>query len=110
MIWVLLLLVAWDGPPGPNAEWYGSLQNHGQSCCSIGDCREVDVANIRVENGHYQVFVTNPPWDSVVKTAPHWVDVPDAAILHRPDNPTGKYVICFTPAMGVLCAVPPEGT
>ena len=35
--------------------------------------------------------------------------VPPEKILERPDNPTGRAVVCFTPEAGVMCFIlPPQ--
>lgn len=31
--------------------------------------------------------------------------VPADKILHRYDNPTGRAVVCWTPALGIMCFV-----
>lgn len=34
-----------------------------------------------------------------------WLIVPAEKILNRSDNPTGRAVVCWTPASGILCFV-----
>jgi hypothetical protein len=95
-------------PPGADPElspWFRSLRqpNTEQSCCDRADCRTV---RYRVVDGHFQAFIggefarwQNPPYA--------WVDVPEASVLHRHDNPTGEGVACWA-GMKIICFV--EGT
>ena len=87
--------------------WFKSLRRPGtdQPCCSVADCRRV---LYRVHDDHFQVFIgrdfprwTNPPFD--------WVDVPEANVLRRQDNPTGEGVACWFGG-SVLCFIPAAGT
>jgi hypothetical protein len=84
-------------PPNPDpalAPWFESLRqpDSGASCCSTSDCRPVD---FRTSGDHYEVFLQN-----------RWMEVPQHAILHRLDNPTGRAVVCWTPVVGIMCFVP----
>ena len=69
------------------APWYQSLKqpNTGVSCCSIADCRDGD---------HYEVFINN-----------RWTVVPQDKILQHIANPVGRAVVCWTPALGIMCFV-----
>ena len=87
------------------APWFKSLRQPqtNLSCCDRSDCRMV---RYRIMNGHFQAFIgqefarwQNPPND--------WVDVPEASVLHRHDNPTGEGVACWAGAK-IICFV--EGT
>jgi hypothetical protein len=75
------------------------------SCCSIADCRPVQY---RTFGDHFQAFIGNefPRWSN----APHdWVDVPNANVLHRTDNPTGEGIACWFRGQ-VVCFVEGNGT
>lgn len=84
--------------PPPDADpalapWFRSLQQPrtGISCCSVVDCRRVDS---RLAGDHYEVLI-----DGV------WKPVPPETVLDRSDNPTGRAVVCYTPARGVMCFI-----
>ena len=104
----LLLFVAWialakppPGPPGPNSAWYHSLLQPatGISCCSEADWRPVDW---RIVGDHYEVFLTP---DKFAVMEPHWEKVPNDAVLHRNDNPTGRGVACYAIGLGLMCFI-----
>lgn len=78
-----LVLVAWDGPPGPNSGWYKELKvpGTGGSCCGEADCRHFPV---RINDGHYEVLYRDS-----------WLVVPNEAIVKMANNPTGDYVACI---------------
>ena len=80
------------------APWFRSLQqpNTGVSCCSIADCRAVEY---RINGDHYEAFVDEK-----------WRAVPPEKILQHIDNPVGRAVVCYTPALGILCFVRPTET
>ena len=83
-------------PPGADpalSPWFEDLRQPGtgRSCCSIADCRPVDV---RIVEDHYEAYVHN-----------RWMSVPPDKIVHRSDNPTGRAVICWTPTLGIMCFV-----
>jgi len=96
--------------PPPNADpelapWFRSLHQPGSglSCCDAADCR---VVKYRIADGHFQAFIgnefarwQNPPYA--------WVDVPDSAVLHQHDNPTGEGVACWS-GRSIICFI--EGT
>jgi len=80
------------------APWFQGLQapDTGRSCCSIADCRPTES---RTRGGHYEVLIEDK-----------WLAVPSQRILNRSDNPTGRAVVCWTPALGIICFVHgPEG-
>jgi hypothetical protein len=99
-VMVLSLIVlgsVWSAPP-QNADptlapWFNSLRQPGTgvSCCSIADCRPVDY---RGGPGGYEVWIDNS-----------WHPVPADKVLDGKDNPIGRAVVCYTPALGVLCFV-----
>jgi hypothetical protein len=75
------------------SDWFNSLRQPGTgvSCCSISDCRPVDY---QTNQDHYEVWI-----------ADQWRPVPNDKVLQRYDNPTGRAVVCWTPALGVMCFV-----
>jgi hypothetical protein len=79
------------------APWFEDLRQPGtgHSCCSIADCRTVDA---RVVQDHYEAFIDD-----------RWMVVPPDKILRRYDNPTGRAVVCWTPALGIMCFVQGPG-
>lgn len=84
--------------PPPNADpalhtWYDGLRvpHSRMSCCSVSDCRTVEY---RTRGDHYEAFVEG-----------RWISIPPDKILQRTDNPTGHAVLCWTPALGVMCFV-----
>ena len=89
--------------PPPDADpalapWFRGLQapDTGRSCCSIADCRPTEV---RTKGNNYEVLIEG-----------QWLIVPPEKILSRSDNPTGRAIVCWTPALGIVCFVHgPEG-
>ena len=89
--------------PPPDADpalapWFRGLQapDTGRSCCSVADCRPMEV---RTRGDHYEVLIEG-----------QWLVVPPEKVLNRSDNPTGRAVVCWTPAFGIMCFVHgPEG-
>jgi hypothetical protein len=84
--------------------WYRSLRQPGTGaeCCGLADCRVVE---FRRTGDVYEVFV-DERWRL---SKPYWARVPPEKILERPDNPTGRAVVCFTPEAGVMCFIlPPQ--
>lgn len=75
------------------APWFNSLRMPGSgiSCCSIADCRRTDA---RWQDDHYEVLIEGA-----------WRAVPPAAVVERADNPTGRAVVCYTPARGIMCFI-----
>lgn len=66
------------------------------SCCDDTDCRFTEA---RVgANG----------WRARTQ-AGDWVDIPESKILRGKATPTGEPILCWLPATGVLCFVPPIG-
>jgi len=87
----------WTAPPehaDPTlAPWFNSLRQPGTgvSCCSIADCRPVDY---RGGPAGYEVWIENA-----------WHKVPADKVLDGKDNPVGRAVVCYTPALGIMCFV-----
>ncbi|HEY1505206.1 MAG TPA: hypothetical protein VGF92_12950 [Stellaceae bacterium] len=81
-----------DGDPAL-APWYQGLKqpNTGVSCCSIADCRAADYRTI---GDQYEVFINN-----------RWTVVPQDKVLQHISNPVGRAVVCWTPALGIMCFV-----
>lgn len=75
------------------APWFQALRqpDTGISCCSIADCRQTDY---RTSGDHYEALIQD-----------RWVSVPPEKVLSRTDNPTGRAVVCWTPATGIMCFV-----
>jgi hypothetical protein len=75
------------------APWFQSLRQPGSgvSCCSLADCRTTDY---RTDGNHYEALIDG-----------RWLVVPQDKILKRVDNPTGRAVVCYTPALGIMCFV-----
>jgi hypothetical protein len=75
------------------APWFQSLRQPGTgtSCCSVADCRTTDY---RIEGDNYEALING-----------NWLVVPAEKILQRADNPTGRAVVCWTPALGIMCFV-----
>lgn len=102
---VMLTQVSWAvaaPPPGADmtlAPWFESLRQPGTgfACCSVSDCRGTEY---RIVDGHYEAQLPSGAW----------IAVPDATVLHRHDNPTGRAVLCYLPYRGVICFVPGSGT
>lgn len=94
---IVAALIARAAPPPDTdpafADWYRSLQQPttGVSCCSIADCRATDY---RTDGNHYEVLINNK-----------WTVVPQDKILQHIDNPVGRAVVCWTPALGIMCFV-----
>jgi hypothetical protein len=83
------------------APWFRSLQQEdsGGSCCNEQDCHTVDLGrDLRIEDGKYLIRDEEGGW----------LPVPPMQILHRYDNPTGKYVACIYQHR-VLCFVQAAG-
>jgi hypothetical protein len=96
-VFVSLATAAFGHPP-PNADpalapWFHSLMQPGTgiSCCSEADCRRTD---FRINGDHYEAIIQGV-----------WQRVPDSSVLRRSDNPTGSAVVCWTPALGIMCFV-----
>ena len=101
------------GHDGVNDDWYESLEvpgHDGWSCCNKHDCAPVK-ARIRGD-GQWEAWIDKDTFPDPVEyefgqgNAPNaWVVVPDEAILHGKDNPTGEPVACFYMRM-IRCFVP----
>jgi hypothetical protein len=96
-----------EGADTSLAPWFRSLRQPrtNQSCCDMADCRRVQY---RTLGDHFQAFIGDefPRWTN----APHaWVDVPNANVLHRMDNPTGEGIACWFQGQ-VLCFIEGNGT
>ncbi len=83
-------------PPNPDpalAPWFQSLvqPGTGMSCCSVADCRPTD---FRIAGDHYEAMVHGT-----------WQAIPADKVLKRADNPTGRAVVCWSPALGIMCFV-----
>lgn len=97
-------------PPGsdPNsdiAHWYQGLKtpsNPDFSCCGQDtDCRPTDY---RTSHGPREVFISKKTFGP---SAPDdWVVVPETAILHHHDNPTGEAIVCWF-LNHIICYIPP---
>ena len=87
-------------PPNPDPRlraWFESLidQESMLPCCGEADCRAVEA---RVAVDHHEAFVRGA-----------WLRIPVEKVVHRTDNPTGGAILCWSPALGVLCFVPGPG-
>jgi hypothetical protein len=79
------------------APWFQSLRApNGSSCCSIADCRTTDY---RTNGMGYEALIDG-----------RWVTVPPERVLDHIANPTGRAVVCYAPALGILCFVRPDET
>lgn len=84
--------------------WFQGLRQPrtGTSCCSIADCRATD---FRQTGDSYDVLID----EKFGISPPRWLSVPPERILSDTGNPTGSAVVCYTPALGIMCFVrPPE--
>lgn len=103
----LIVSFAFGEPPAgvdlnsPIAKWFQSLTApDGTLCCSISDCRPADIR--QTEEG-YEAFIDKREFPAVLESL--WVKIPPEKILQRTENPVGRAVVCYTPALGVLCFV-----
>jgi hypothetical protein len=80
------------------AAWFQSLRQPGSgiSCCSIADCR---ITTYRTNANGYETLIDGT-----------WRPVPPDKVLQHIGNPTGRAVVCYSPALGVLCFVRPAET
>jgi hypothetical protein len=97
-------------PPGADpalAPWFKSLSQPqtNKSCCTLADCRTV---RYRTAGDHFQAFIGGdfPRWSNPPQK---WVDVPNANVLHRADNPTGEGVACWFEGQ-IVCFVEGNGS
>ncbi|MSO99671.1 MAG: hypothetical protein EXR07_01280 [Acetobacteraceae bacterium] len=89
------------------APWFKSLRQPqtNEPCCDMSDCRTV---RYRIAGDHFQAFIGSqfPRWQN----APHaWVDVPNANVLRRRDNPVGEGIACWFRGQ-VICFVEGDST
>jgi hypothetical protein len=95
-----LAAVALAAPPpgslGTYREWFQGLMRNdtGTSCCDESDGRITDAR------------LTADGWEARTQVDT-WVKVPDDKILRGKGNPTGRPVLFWLPATGVLCFVEP---
>ena len=76
-------------PESPTAKWYRGLEsNTGGSCCSLADCRRVEARHGGPVGGD------GSGWQARLDGV--WVDIPERAVLHNKENPTGESVACWT--------------
>lgn len=88
--WFFCAGLAAADPPGdvtPNRTleaWFKSLKQPGSQspCCSISDCR---FTAYQERNGHFEVTIEGWPYV-----------VPEEAVMHSTENPTGRAVVCYT--------------
>jgi len=87
-----------SNPDPALSPWFKSLvsPDTSVSCCGDTDCR---VADAQWARDHYKVLIQG-----------HWLQVPPQTILYRSDNPTGQAVVCWSPALGIMCFVPGPGS
>lgn len=101
MLVALWAVVALSAPP-PDADpalapWFQSLRApNGSSCCSIADCRATDY---RTSGTGYEALIDG-----------RWMLVPPERVLDHIMNPTGRAVVCYAPALGIMCFVRPDET
>jgi hypothetical protein len=76
-------------PGEPFAEWFQSLNRPdvGGSCCSLS--RDCQPATYRLSPSP-----TEDGSDYEVLDGDRWIRVPERAVIHRHDNPTGSGVLC----------------
>ncbi len=79
------------------APWFQGLRApNGSSCCSIADCR---ITDYRTDGSNYEALIEG-----------RWLLVPPERVLDHIPNPTGRAVVCYAPALGILCFVRPDET
>jgi hypothetical protein len=88
-------------PPNPDpvmSLWFKGLVNPDTSisCCADTDCR---VADAQWARDHYKVLIRG-----------EWLQVPSEAVVYKGGNPTGQAVVCWSPALGIMCFVPGPGS
>ena len=95
---IAALSVMWpiSALPSEIGDWFKSLRVPGTniSCCDSADCGTTDPEYYRTTATGYEVFVFG-----------QWIPVPDDRVLSRPDNPTGRAVLCAINGR-VLCFLP----
>ena len=96
---------------GEHDAWYSGLSvpGTGSSCCNKNDCAPV-LARIG-KDGAWEVYIDDKtfpgrsvsPFEGGAPNA--WVRVPEGAVLHGRDNPTGEPVACWFDQK-VRCFIP----
>lgn len=99
--------VAARPPKGANPElhdWFNGLRQPqtGGPCCSVADCRRTEA---RHGARGWEVLIDSRFGESDAT----WRPVPQARVLDQ-RNPTGEPVVCYIPALGIVCFVPPPET
>lgn len=106
---VLLAVVAFAQNHHPfHRDFYQHWKQPGSnaSCCNarmagpfggeIGDCEPT------------QAEVRNGQWFAWLRQEKRWLPIPDAKIIREPNPNVFDGHLCWTPASGVLCFVPPN--
>lgn len=91
-----------EGSDGSLSPWFQSLERPdlpGASCCNTADCRMYEDRKVRITEGAYEIFIDG-----------NWRRVPSERIVQNKANPTGQFVACYTPSLGILCLVRPAET
>jgi hypothetical protein len=107
IIFIILMFSAFARPPegaDPSLApfFHGLMQPGGSvSCCSEADCRAVVY---KITSRGYQAYIT--PEEFATAQTSKWVEIPGDKILSPRPNPTGAAILCWTPALGVLCFLP----
>lgn len=78
--------------PSPQMhQWFESLRSPaGMSCCGVADCRFLDVKRDSKSDSGFDVRIGD-----------EWVRVPQRVVNLRTDNPTGRFVTCVYPGVGI---------
>jgi hypothetical protein len=96
-----------EGADPALAPWFKDLRQPetNRPCCDMADCRTVEY---RIFGDHFQAFIGRefPRWTNPPQA---WVDVPNASVLHRRDNPTGEGIACWFQGQ-VVCFIEGNGT
>ena len=83
--------------PPPNADpalapWYQGLKQPNDRHLVLLDRR--GATDYRTDGDHYEVLINDK-----------WTIVPKDKVLQHVDNPIGRAVVCWTPALGIMCFV-----
>jgi len=100
---VLALAPALSAPPldadagGSMAHWFRSLRQPGTGalCCDASDCRQTIARR------------SGDGWEAQTPGGT-WTPVPPGLILNDKAHPGGIAVLCWRPAAGVVCFIPPR--
>ena len=57
----------------------------------MADCRATEY---RTTADGYEAFIED-----------RWLTVPADRVLDHTDNPTGRAIVCYTPARGIMCFI-----